>query len=150
VAAVAGFTYLRSQRVAGAGIEGTSYAVSIGSARRYTTEVASTFRSLRGYLETLPRDRALLIGPLGSSGRWKVISGLDYYRPDSVLPNAVARRETYLLVECGTLETCQDFAVFDARMKKDLEKFGVFSYNLVYSAATPHAKARVYRMRNGV
>lgn len=150
VAAVAGFAYWRSQRVAGAGIEGTSYAVSIRSARRYTTEVASTFRSLRRYLETLPRDRTLLVASFGSAGRWKVISGFDYYRPDSVLSAAVARRETYLLVECGTLEQCQDFAAYDAHMKKELEKFGIFSYEMVYSAATPHAKARVYRIRNGV
>ena len=148
-AAVAGFAFLRSQRVAGAGIEGST-PISIGGVRRYTTEVASTFRSLRGYLETLPRDRTLLVASFGASGRWKVISGLDYYRPDSVLPEAVARRETYLLVECGTLDACLDFGAFDARMKKDLEKFGVFSYSLVYSAATPHAKARVYRIRNGV
>jgi hypothetical protein len=147
--AVSALAYLRSQRVAGAGTEGSA-AISIGATRRYTTEVASTFRSLRGFLETLPRDRTLLIGAFGSAGRWKVISGLDYYRPDSVLSAAVASRDTYLLVECGTLEGCQDFAEYDARQQRDLEKYGTFSYALVFSAATPHAKARVYRIRNGV
>jgi len=146
---VSGLVYVRSQRVVGAGIE-RSTAISIGATRRYTNEVASTFRSLRGFLETLPRDRTLLIGPFGTAGRWKVISGLDYYRPDSVLSAAVARRDTYLLVECGTLEACQDFAEYDGRLQKELEKFGIFSYALVFSATTPHAKARVYRIRNGV
>lgn len=147
--AVSGLAYVRSQRVAGAGIEAIS-AISLGATRRYTTEVASTFRSLRGFLETLPRERTLLVGTIGSAGRWKVISGLDYYRPDSVLSTAVARRDTYLLVECGTLDFCQDFAKYDARQQKDLEQFGIFSYTLVFSAATPHAKARVYRIRNGM
>jgi hypothetical protein len=149
VVAVSGITYLRSQRVAGAGTDGST-PISIGATRRYTTEVASTFRSLRGFLETLPRDRTLLVSNFGAAGRWKVISGFDYYRPDSVLSVAVGTRETYLLVECGTLDACQDFAAYDAQMKREVEKFGVFSYSLVYSAATPHAKAKVYRIRNGV
>jgi hypothetical protein len=144
-----GLAYVRSKRVAGAGIEGST-PISIGAVRRYTTEVASTFRSLRGFLETLPRDRTLLVSTFGSAGRWHVISGFDYYRPDTVLSTTVARREMYLLVECGTLDQCQDFDAYDARMKKELERFGVYSYSLVYSAATPHAKARVYRIRNGV
>jgi hypothetical protein len=149
VVAACGLLYVRSQRVVGAGIEG-SPAISLGATRRYTSEVASTFRSLRGFLETLPRERTLLVGAFGTTGRWKVISGLDYYRPDSVLSAAVASRDTYLLVECGTLESCLDFAQFDARLQKDLEQYGIFSYAMVFSAATPHARARVYRIRNGV
>jgi hypothetical protein len=150
VVAVSGLVYVRSQRVAGTGIDNQSTEISIGAARSYTGEVATTFRSLRGFLESLPRDRTLLVGTPGSAGRWKVISGLDYYRPDSALSAAVARRDTYLMVECGTLEGCQDFAAYDERLQKDLEKYGEFSYALVFSAATPHAKARVYRIRNRV
>jgi hypothetical protein len=148
VVAASGLLYVRSQRVVGAGIE--ERGMSLGATRRYTSEVASTFRSLRGFLETLPRERTLLVGAFGTAGRWKVISGLDYYRPDSALSAAVTSRDTYLLVECGTLEGCQDFAEYDARQQKELEKFGTFSYTMVYSAATPHAKVRVYRIRNGV
>jgi hypothetical protein len=149
VVAACGLVYVRSQRVAGAGIEQKT-GVSLGATRRYTSDVASTYRSLRGFLETLPRDRALLVALFGTNGRWKVISGLDYYRPDSALSAAVASRDAYLVVECGTPESCQDFTQFDARLKKDLAKYGTFSYTMVYSAATPSAKVRVYRMRNEV
>jgi hypothetical protein len=147
--AVSGLVYVRSQRVAGTGIDRNTE-ISIGAARRYTRDVATTFRSLRAFLETLPKDRTLLVGTVESAGRWKVISGLDYYRPDSAVSAAVARRDTYLMVECGTLEGCQDFRAFDERLQENLEKYGEFSYVLVFSAATPHAKARVYRIRNRV
>ena len=141
--------YARSQRVAGASIE-RSTRIPIGATRGYTSEVATTFRSLRGFLETLPRNRTLLIGTLGSTGRWKVISGFDYYRADTALSKAVESHDTYLMVECGALETCQDFTAYDLRLHKELAKYGVFSDSLVFSKATPHAKARVYRLRNGV
>jgi hypothetical protein len=146
-AAVGGLVYVRTQRVGGSGADRSS-AISIGASRRYVGEVASTFRSLRGFLETLPRERTYLVGFPGSSGRWKVISGLDYYRPDSALSVAVAGRETYLLVECGTIEACQDFPAWNAHMQRWLQTYGDFSYDLAFSKLTPHGKAVVYRIHN--
>jgi len=145
--AVAGLVYVRAQRIGGSGAD-RRVAVSLTGTRRYVNEVASTFRALRNYLETLPRDRTLLISEPGAYGRWKVISGLDYYRPDSALQMAVAKRDMYLVTECGTLEACQDFPAWDALMRLGLVRYGDFSYELVFSRTTPHGKARVYRIRN--
>lgn len=145
--ALAGLVYMRAQRIGGTGSD-RRVAVSVAGARRYVNEVGSTFRALRGFLETLPRDSTLLISEPGAYGRWKVISGLDYYRPDSAIHVAIAQRATYLLVECGTLEACQDFTAWDALLHKGLAKYGDFSYALVFDRTTPHGKARVYRVRN--
>jgi hypothetical protein len=145
--AVAGLVYLRAQRVSGTASE-RRVAVSIAGARSYVNEVGSTFRALRNYLETLPRERTRLVSEVSAYGRWKAISGLDYYWPDSAFPMEVAKRDTYLLVECGTLEACQDFPAWDAKMRRDLGRYGNFSYDLVFSRITPHGKATVYRIRN--
>jgi len=145
--ALAGLVYLRSQRIVGTSSE-RSAAVSLAEARLYVEEVSSTFRALRNYLETLPRDRTLLVSEADAYGRWHVISGLDYYRADSTFHMAVAKHETYLLVECGTPEACQDFPAWDALLRLNLVPFGDFSYDLVFSRITPHGKARVYRIRN--
>lgn len=145
--ALVGLVYLRAERIGGTGSD-RSVAVSLAGTRRYVNEVASTFRGLRNYLETLPRDRTLLVAEPGAYGRWKVISGLDYYRPDSAFQMAVAKRDTYLVVECGTLETCQNFPAWDALLHRGLVRYGNFSYDLVFSRITPHGKATVYRIRN--
>jgi hypothetical protein len=142
-----GLVYVRSQRVAGTGGDRSS-AISIGASRGYIREVASTFRSLRIFLETLPRERTLLVGIPGSVGRWKVIAGLDYYSPDSALSATVERRDMYALAECGTLEACQNFTARDIMLHRWLKRYGDFSYDLVFSKMTPHGKAVVYRIRN--
>ncbi|MFN2602142.1 MAG: hypothetical protein ABR582_05220 [Gemmatimonadaceae bacterium] len=145
--AAAGLVYLRAQRIGGTASD-RRVAVSITGARSYVDEVGSTFRALRNYLETLPRDRTMLVSELSAYGRWKVISGLDYYFPDSAFQMEVTRRDTYLLVECGTLEACQDFPAWDAKLRRGLERYGNFSYDPVFSRITPHGKATVYRIRN--
>ena len=143
-----GLVYVRSQRVSGTGADRSS-SISIGASRRHIGEVASTFRSLRIFLETLPRERTFLVGVPGSVGRWKVISGLDYYSPDSALSATVEKRDMYLLAECGTIEPCQDFSRWEASLLHHwLNRYGDFSYELVFSRTTPHGKARVYRIRN--
>ena len=139
--------YLRAERIGGTASDRTA-AISVAGTRGYINEVGSTFRGLRNFLETLPRDRTLLISEPGAYGRWKAISGLDYYRPDSAIHVAVANRDMYLLVECGTVEVCQNFPEWDALLHKGLERYGEFSYDLVFSRMTPHGKARVYRIRN--
>ena len=122
--------------------------IAIGETRAYSTEVASTFGDLRSYLETLPRDHTFLIGSRGAAGRWKVISGLEYYRPDSLLSVAVAQRDTYLVLDCATLDLCRGFEVVDRRSRKFLDRYGTFSFDSVFARTTDHAKARVYRIRD--
>jgi len=142
-----GLVYLRSRRIAGT-VGDRGAAISIGESRAYVNDVASTFGELRRFLVTLPRERTLLIGASGTVGRWKVIAGLDYYRPDSALSVATTTRDTYLVVECGTLDYCQDFNNWDEQFRKDFGKFGQFSFEPVFARITQHAKARVYRVRN--
>jgi hypothetical protein len=96
----------------------------------------------------LPRDRTLLVGAYGTTGRWTVISGLDYYLPDSGLGVAARTHDVYVLLECGTFEICQDFGRWEARVRNNLGKFGEYSYEPVFSRTGEHAKARVYRLRS--
>jgi len=146
VAGVGGLVMLRSARIAGTESKRAG-SISIGETRAYVGEVSSTFRALRTFLETLDRDRTLLLGTRGNFGRWKAIAGLNYYRPDRTLAQVTTQRDTYLLIECGTLETCQDFPGFERQTMKPLQEYGAFEYDLVFDYSTGHAKARVYRMR---
>ncbi|HYN80305.1 MAG TPA: hypothetical protein VES88_02300 [Gemmatimonadaceae bacterium] len=146
-ALVLGLLFLRSQRVAGTTVD-RGAAISIGQTRGYVGEVVSTFGDLRRYLETLPRDRSLLIGGPGEGGRWKAIAGLDYYHADSTLAVAARQYDIYVLVECGTVDVCQDFESWDSRFRKRIDSVGPFAYERVFSRSTERAKARVYRLRN--
>jgi hypothetical protein len=141
VLAATSVVYLRRADNRGAG-------VSIGETRAYSTEVASTFADLRSYLESLPRDHTFLIGSLGAFGRWKAISGLEYYRPDSALSVAVTQRDTYLVLDCATLDLCRDFEMQDRRSRERFDRYGKFSFDSVFARTTEHAKARVYRIRD--
>jgi hypothetical protein len=142
-----GLVYLRSQRIVGSA-GNRSDAISLGETRGYVNEIASTFRDLRGFLETLPKNRVLLIGAAPTVGRWKVISGLDYYGPDSALSVAAREHDVYVVLECGTLELCQDFGAWEELTRRGLRKYGDFSLDSVFSRATPHAKAKVFRLKN--
>jgi hypothetical protein len=139
-----GAAYMRPRTTAGTG----GARISIGETRAHSTEVASTFGELRRYLETLPRDRTFLIGSRGTTGRWKAISRLEYYRPDSALSVAVTQRDTYLVLDCATLDLCRDFEGMDRRSRESFDKYGKFSFDLVFARTTEHAKARVYRIRD--
>jgi hypothetical protein len=136
-----GAVYLRSSRSHGG-------RMAIGETRAYSTEVASTFAALRQYLETLPRDHTFLIGSRGTSGRWKAISGLEYYRPDRGLSVAVAQRDTYLVLDCATLDLCRDFERVDRQSRNIFDRYGKFSFDPVFDRTTEHARARVYRIRD--
>jgi hypothetical protein len=120
--------------------------VSFGETRSYAPEIASTFQSLRAFLETLPRQRSLLIGGRGTYGRWKVISGLDYYIPDSTLSSAVATRDVYVVLECGTYDACSALEKWDSTLRDYLSTRGSFRLDPVFSRAHEHAKAKVYRL----
>jgi hypothetical protein len=143
---ISGVVYLRSNRMIG--VTANRGAISVANTRGYVKEVATTFRDLRRFLETLPRDRTLLVGAYGTTGRWTVISGLDYYLPDSGLGVAARTHDVYVLLECGTFEICQDFGRWESKVRKNLGKFGEYSYEPVFSRTGEHAKARVYRLRS--
>jgi hypothetical protein len=64
--AVAG---LRLRKIAGTA--NPSRAVSALNAPAYVASVAGPFRSLRHFIETLPKERTLLIGHQDTAGRWK-------------------------------------------------------------------------------
>jgi hypothetical protein len=125
---------------------GGAASLAFGQTRSYAPEIVSTFDSLRGFLEKLPRQRTLLIGGRGTFGRWKVISGLDYYFPDSSLSSVAATKDVYLLLECGTDEDCSVFDKWDSRAQQYLNKFGQFRLDLVFSRGNEHAMAKVYRL----
>lgn len=137
---------LRWYRVAGTGAD-RSLAVSLVQAPRYISEVSTTFRSLRGFIETLPRDSTLLIGSRGEAGRWTAISNRLYYQPDSALVAVAGKKEVYLLLECGTLEVCQAFPEWKNRMLDRLCMFGEFKYDSVFAVRSKSARAEVLRVR---
>jgi hypothetical protein len=147
VASGLGLVVLRSERITGT-LSDKSAAISIGESRAYIRDVSSTFQLLREFIETLPRDRTLLVGARGTVGRWKVIANRDYYAPDSALSVATAEHETYLVTECGTLDVCQNFNWWDETFRQSLDKYGDFSFEPVFAHLTPNANARVYRIRN--
>jgi hypothetical protein len=144
VAVVAGG--LRWYRVAGTGAD-RSFAISLLQAPEYVAEVSGTFRSLRQFVETLPRNRTLLIGARGEVGRWTAISGRPYYQPDSTLVSVAGKKDVYLLIECGTLEVCQDFPEWKNRMFDRLCQFGEVRYDSVFAVGSKWARAEVLRVR---
>ncbi|MBA3342524.1 MAG: hypothetical protein H0T48_11915 [Gemmatimonadaceae bacterium] len=145
VFAVVGMGVMRARRIAGTQYR-NSASVSVIEARSYAADVASTFRQLRRFLETLPRERSLLIGARGTTGRWKAISDIDYYFPDSSLAAAVVQKDVYLLAECGTREDCLDDVAWETSAKLPLGDFGDFAYERVFVRSTRHTRAAVYRV----
>lgn len=142
-----GLVFVRSQRVVGTAGDRRA-GISIGRTMGYVNEVATTFADLRRFIETLPRDRTLLVGDYDTAGRWTVISGFKYYYPDRTLSMAVRTRDVYVLLECGSVEICQDFENWDSNFMTAVDRRGPFAHKLVFSRITQHAKARVYRLRN--
>jgi len=137
---------IRAWRFAGTASE-KKFAVSVTSAPRYVSDVASVFRGLRGFIETLPADNSLLVSERGSMGRWKAISNRDYYYPDSAMAGLLNHKDLYLLVECGTMEGCQSWDAWLSRMQAHVSKYGAFHYDSVFAIARPRARAEVYRIR---
>lgn len=137
---------LRWYRVAGTGAD-RSLAVSLVQAPQYISEVSTTFRSLRQFVETLPKDSTLLIGARGEVGRWTGISNRLYYQPDSALVSVARNKDVYLLLECGTLEVCQAFPEWKNRALDRLCMFGEFQYDSVFAVRSRWARAEVLRVR---
>jgi hypothetical protein len=138
---------IRSWRMIGTASE-KKFAVGVTRAPDYVTDVATTFRGLRSFIETLPADRTLLISDRGSMGRWKVISGRDYYYPDSTIASIARSKDVYLVVECGTMEGCQIWNEWRRNQESRIDKFGEFTFDSVYAISRPRARAEVYRIRN--
>jgi hypothetical protein len=138
---------IRAWRMIGTASE-KKFAVSVTRAPDYVTDVATTFRGLRGFIETLPADRTLLISDRGSMGRWKVISGRDYYYPDSTIAAIARSKDVYLVVECGTMEGCQIWNEWRKSQESRIDKFGAFAYDSVYAISRPRARVEVYRIRS--
>ena len=147
IAAVAAIVVgLRAWKSAGTASE-RYHVVTLNSVPAYHNEVTSTFRSLRNYLETLPRERTLLIGGAGAAGRWKVISDLDYYAADSALPGVTAEKDVYLVVECGTLDACQAWDIYGTRLQARILKHAPVRFDSVFAVGSPRARAKVLRVR---
>jgi hypothetical protein len=136
---------LRVWKVAGTASE-RYFAVTANSVPRYVSDVSRTFRELRRFLESLPRERTLLVANFGTVGRWKVIADRDYYFPDSSLVDVVREKDVYLLVECGTLEACQAWDKWITRAKIRVEKFGQFEFDSVFAAGSGRARVGAFRM----
>jgi hypothetical protein len=120
--------------------------ISFGATRPYAADISSTFLSLRRFLDTLPRQRALLIGTGGTGGRWTVISGLNYYRPDSALRAVATTHDVYVVFECKDYESCRGFEKLDLQMRQSVNSFGPFRFEPVFFRANENAKAKVYRL----
>jgi len=138
---------IRAWRFAGTASE-KKFAVSAASTPDYVGDVATTFRSLREYIESLPQDKTLLVGERGTMGRWKAIAGRDYYMPDSAMASLLDNKDFYLLIECGTMESCQSWDAWIRKVETHVSKYGAFDYDSVYAIARPRARAEVYRIRN--
>jgi len=121
-------------------------AVSAMRAPAYVHGVASPFRDLRNFLETIPRDRTLLIGSPTSRGRWTVISGFRYYRPDRQLTAVARTRDIYLVSECGTLEVCRDFPTWTQQLKDEIRANGDFRIDSIFGRSTNFAHVAVFRV----
>lgn len=128
------------------GTANPAQAVSVFRAPAYIAGVAGPFRGLREFIETLPRDRTLLIGAGATTGRWSVISGRKYYVPDENLAAVARSKDVYLLAECGTLEICRDFDSWVRRLEDGLSTRGRFIFNPVFERRTKQAQVAVFKV----
>jgi hypothetical protein len=142
----AALIYVRSERFLDGGKVRISN-VSLGETRRGAADVAQTYRSLRRFLETLPRGETLLIGTQGNMGQWKAIAGIDYYNLDSALVDVSRTKRVYLVLACPTPATCTSLNGADERERKKLLTFGSVDFVPVFNAANEYSAARVYLVK---
>ena len=144
--AIGAVLYIRSGRLT-KGTKVTLSTFSLGSTRGHSAEVSRTYRTLRRFLEALPRDRSLLLGEERSTGQWKVIAGIDYYLPDSGIAVAACARDIYVVDVCSTKALCSDFSGIIRRREVRLLRFGRFELEQVFATGNEYAAARVRRLR---
>jgi MFS family permease len=137
---------LRVWKTAGTASE-RFHVVTVTGVSDYVDEVSGTFRALRNYLERLPRERTLLVGGRGTVGRWKAISGYDYIHPDSTFMDVTRNRDTYLIVECGTLDACLAWDIYKTRAADRLKSVAAVELDSVFAAGSGRARAQVMRVR---
>ncbi len=113
----------------------------------YVRAESDTYRPLERFLRSLPRGRTLLVAPYQSLGRWKAIANLDYYFPDSGTTAAARSRDMYMIIDCGSYDTCETFPRTETDLRKALAAQGSFTYQLVFEATAAKSHARVYRVR---
>ncbi len=137
---------LRTWKTAGTASE-RMHVVTVTRVPDFLAEVGGTFRSLREYLETLPRERTLLIGGRGTFGRWKAISGLEYYFPDSTINRVAREKDVYLIVECGTLDACLAWDIYRRRAVNRVTDDADVALDSTFAAGTGRARVQVYKVR---
>jgi hypothetical protein len=137
---------LRWWKTAGSASE-SYFAVTATRIPDYVSDVSGTFRELRRFIETLPPEKTLLIGTRGAMGRWKVISGRDYYYADSTLTDVAKEKDVYLLIECGTMEACQAWDIYTVRDKNRVLRAGAFAFDSVFAVRSRQARVEVLRVR---
>ena len=114
---------------------------------RYVHGVSGTYRPLRQFLQSLPRDRTVLTSRRWSFGRWKAIANLDSYAPDSNLVALTTQKDVYAVIECGSVDICSYFDKREASTKDALCLVGEFDYELVFHAKDEKSEAKVFRIR---
>lgn len=144
--AVASLLYIRSSRVTGAD-RVTISSFSLGEGRRHASEVAQTYRSLRQFLESRPRDRTLILGDRAATGQWKVIAGIDYYEPDSALSVAARARDIYLVMACHSQALCSHLPEAITKREDRILYHGAFAFDSVFAARNDYSAAVVFRLR---
>jgi hypothetical protein len=143
--AIGGIFFLRSAQTARtAGARNVSGV--FGGERSYVGDVSATYRGLREFIETLPRNESLLVGGRGDVGRFKVIADRSYYRPDSALTKVALEKKVYAVLACSKSSECAELPRWLNIQTKNMDRFGKFRYETVYEARTPNARALVRRV----
>lgn len=129
------------------GASGHSRLAALTNLPAYVQGVSGTYRPLRQFLQSLPRDRSLLTSSAHNFGRFKAIANLDYYAPDSGLTALAKRKDVYLVFDCGSVDLCAHSAQYEDLVKSNFCAVGEFNYELVFSAKSEKAEAKVFRIR---
>jgi hypothetical protein len=116
----------------------------------YVRGETGTYRPLEKFMKTLPRDRAILISITSALGRWKAISDLDYYFPDSAITKIASTKDMYVVLDCGSADMCATFSRAETEIRTTLALYGSFSYQLVFEASARKSRAEVFRIRPAI
>ncbi|MEO7368990.1 MAG: hypothetical protein ABIZ36_13625 [Gemmatimonadaceae bacterium] len=141
---LAGALLMRGGRARGGAVSRLSRLTSMSE---YTRGYTATYRPLKQFLDTLPRDRTFLTSASSSLGRWKAISNLDYYAIDSSITQIATQKDLFLVIECGSADLCAQEAQLEAGTKDEFCAVGEFDYQLVFEARSEKSLAKVYRVR---
>ena len=144
VALLAGLTLGLKSRGAFSGRRFSASPFDVASYVRGETE---TYRPLERFLATLPKDRSILVTLNPNLARWQAISRLDYYYADSAVATVAGAKDMYLVLDCGSTDTCETFLRGEKKMVSALAEYGSFSYQPVFEASASKSRAKVFRVR---